>query len=75
MSSEIVVTRIDRCLGGGAEESIVKPVKLSDMKRLKDYMTKDENQEGCINNKRELPETCDLCSSSPSSSTLSSRPP
>ena len=28
-----------RCLEEGAEDFIVKPVKLSDVKRLKDYMT------------------------------------
>ncbi|XP_071691025.1 two-component response regulator ARR17-like [Rutidosis leptorrhynchoides] len=38
MSSENVVARIDRCLEEGAEDFIVKPVKLSDVKRLKDYM-------------------------------------
>ncbi|XP_043726221.1 two-component response regulator ARR5-like [Telopea speciosissima] len=36
MSSENVLPRIDRCLEEGAEEFIVKPVKLSDVKRLKD---------------------------------------
>ncbi|XP_043725455.1 two-component response regulator ARR5-like [Telopea speciosissima] len=35
MSSENVLPRIDRCLEEGAEEFIVKPVKLSDVKRLK----------------------------------------
>ncbi|XP_076919037.1 two-component response regulator ARR17-like [Bidens hawaiensis] len=38
MSSENVLARIDRCLEEGAEDFIVKPVKLSDVKRLKDYM-------------------------------------
>ncbi|CAN6477677.1 unnamed protein product [Victoria cruziana] len=38
MSSENVVARIDRCLEEGAEEFIVKPVKPSDLKRLKDYL-------------------------------------
>ncbi|XP_043724088.1 two-component response regulator ARR5-like [Telopea speciosissima] len=36
MSSENVLSRIDKCLEEGAEEFIVKPVKLSDVKRLKD---------------------------------------
>ncbi|XP_038705012.1 two-component response regulator ARR4-like isoform X2 [Tripterygium wilfordii] len=75
MSSENVVTRIDRCLEEGAEDFIVKPVKLADVKRLKDYMTRDGNQERRINNKRKLPETCDLCSSSPSVSSSSSTSP
>ncbi|KAK4399750.1 Two-component response regulator ARR4 [Sesamum angolense] len=38
MSSENVLARIDRCLEEGAEDFIVKPVKLSDVKRLKNYM-------------------------------------
>ncbi|XP_038695441.1 two-component response regulator ARR4-like, partial [Tripterygium wilfordii] len=61
-SSENVVTRIDRCLEEGVEDFIVKSVKLSDVKRLQGYMTRDGNQERCINNKRKLPETCDLWS-------------
>ncbi|XP_038715553.1 two-component response regulator ARR6-like, partial [Tripterygium wilfordii] len=59
-SSENIVTRIDRCLEEGVEDFIVKSVKLSDVKRLKGYMTRDGNQKRCINNKRKLPETCDL---------------
>ncbi|KAG6396524.1 hypothetical protein SASPL_142675 [Salvia splendens] len=38
MSSENVVARIDRCLEEGAKEFIVKPVKLSDVERLKSSM-------------------------------------
>ncbi|KAK6139270.1 hypothetical protein DH2020_026994 [Rehmannia glutinosa] len=38
MSSENILTRIDRCLEEGAEDFIVKPVKLSDVKRLKSCM-------------------------------------
>ncbi|KAE8661137.1 Two-component response regulator ARR4 [Hibiscus syriacus] len=41
MSSENIITRIDRCLEEGAEDFIVKPVKLSDVKRIIDYMTAD----------------------------------
>ncbi|KAI3412298.1 Response regulatory domain-containing protein [Psidium guajava] len=41
MSSEKVLARMDRCLEEGAEEFIVKPVKLSDVKRLKAYMRRD----------------------------------
>nr|XP_043631056.1 two-component response regulator ARR17 isoform X2 [Erigeron canadensis] len=44
MSSENVVARIDRCLEEGAEDFIVKPVKLSDVKRLKDYMFGGDNR-------------------------------
>ncbi|KAK1373290.1 two-component response regulator ARR5 [Heracleum sosnowskyi] len=42
MSSENIMTRIDRCLEEGAEDFLVKPVKLSDVERLKDYMLKGE---------------------------------
>ncbi|KAF8040082.1 hypothetical protein BT93_B2337 [Corymbia citriodora subsp. variegata] len=44
MSSEKVLARIDRCLEEGAEEFIVKPVKLSDVKRLKAYMRRDSRE-------------------------------
>lgn len=42
MSSENVMARINRCLEEGAKDFIVKPVKLSDVKRLMDYMTARE---------------------------------
>ncbi|KAJ9187593.1 hypothetical protein P3X46_003031 [Hevea brasiliensis] len=84
MSSENVMARIDRCLEEGAEDFIVKPVKLSDVKRLRDYMTAREfrvknqqignNNNIKNNNKRRLRETCDL-SSSPLSMLFSSSSP
>ncbi|ESW29517.1 hypothetical protein PHAVU_002G076900 [Phaseolus vulgaris] len=85
MSSENILPRIDRCLEEGAEDFIVKPVKLSDVKRLKGYMTTREVKVGShdrgsgveINNKRKLEEeeeTSDMSSSPPSMSTLSSSP-
>ncbi|XP_052734590.1 two-component response regulator ARR5 isoform X2 [Vigna angularis] len=40
MSSENALTRIDRCLEEGAEEFLLKPVKLSDVRRLKDFIMK-----------------------------------
>ncbi|KAK9932464.1 hypothetical protein M0R45_019702 [Rubus argutus] len=40
MSSENILRRIDRCLEEGAKDFILKPVKLSDIKKLKDYMKK-----------------------------------
>lgn len=40
MSSENVLPRIDRCLKEGAEEFILKPVKLADVKRLKGHIVK-----------------------------------
>ncbi|XP_076930920.1 two-component response regulator ARR6-like [Bidens hawaiensis] len=42
MSSENIVTRIDRCLEEGAEDYLLKPVKLSDVTRLKDSIFKTE---------------------------------
>lgn len=77
--------KIYRCLEEGAEDFIVKPVKLSDVKRLKGYMTTREVKVGShdrgsgveINNKRKLEEeeeTSDMSSSPPSMSTLSSSP-
>ncbi|KAL2233593.1 UNVERIFIED_CONTAM: Two-component response regulator ARR4 [Sesamum indicum] len=74
MSSENVLARIDRCLEEGAEDFIVKPVKLSDVKRLKNYMFGEgrvQRQERGFN-KRKLQETCDV---SPSPSPPSSPSP
>lgn len=65
--------RDDRCLEEGAEDFIVKPVKLSDVKRLKDYMFGEDRtvkQERGIC-KRKLQETCEVSSSDLSSSTPS----
>ncbi|GAB4839900.1 arsenicals resistance [Ancistrocladus abbreviatus] len=70
MSSENVLARIDRCLEEGAEDFIVKPVKLSDVKRLKDYMMREygsNNKERGIN-KRKLTDAYDLSASPPPSS-------
>ncbi|CAN1321146.1 Two-component response regulator ARR3 [Linum perenne] len=73
MSSENVMTRIDRCLEEGAEDFIVKPVKPSDVERLGGYMaTKDpkekiQAQEERVN-KRKSPSSM----SSPTTSTPSS---
>ncbi|KAL9226278.1 hypothetical protein vseg_002109 [Gypsophila vaccaria] len=73
MSSENVITRIDRCLEEGAEDFILKPVKLSDVKRLRDYMTKDDksnHRESVISNKRKQMDGSDNSYDTPS---LSSR--
>ncbi|XP_019416227.1 PREDICTED: two-component response regulator ARR5-like isoform X2 [Lupinus angustifolius] len=48
MSSENILTRIDSCLEEGAEDFLLKPVKLSDVKRLTDFM----RGEGKIGEKR-----------------------
>ncbi|CAL0305060.1 unnamed protein product [Lupinus luteus] len=45
MSSENILTRIASCLEEGAEDFLLKPVKLSDVKRLTDFM-RDEGMKG-----------------------------
>ncbi|KAJ9568141.1 hypothetical protein OSB04_004107 [Centaurea solstitialis] len=45
MSSENSLTRIDRCLEEGAEDYLLKPVKLSDVTRLKDSILKSGSGE------------------------------
>nr|KJB77155.1 hypothetical protein B456_012G123500 [Gossypium raimondii] len=86
MSSENVIARIDRCLEEGAEDFIVKPVKLSDVKRIIDYTTTElregELREGArakrrgINKRKQREGDDDLSSSPPStlSSSTSSSP-
>ncbi|KAL0693690.1 hypothetical protein Bca4012_060870 [Brassica carinata] len=54
MSSENVLTRIDRCLEEGAEDFLLKPVKLADVKRLRTYLTRDVKVSD--GNKPKLPE-------------------
>ncbi|EXC32234.1 Two-component response regulator [Morus notabilis] len=69
MSSENILTRIDRCLEEGAEEFIVKPVKLSDVNRLKNFVMKGEgndNQDKRLHKRKKLEDD---------NSTLSSLPP
>ncbi|KAB1217452.1 Two-component response regulator ARR5 [Morella rubra] len=76
MSSENILTRIDRCLEEGAQDFLLKPVKLSDVKRLKDFLMrgegKDSEEETRIHKRRRR----DDCTSlpSPSRSPLSSSP-
>ncbi|KAF8390335.1 hypothetical protein HHK36_024860 [Tetracentron sinense] len=76
MSSDNILARIDRCLEEGAEEYIVKPVKLSDVKRLKDSITREEGDENeerktlkrnakeCGSEGREIPTATMVCNSS-----------
>ncbi|PSS07823.1 Two-component response regulator like [Actinidia chinensis var. chinensis] len=45
MSSENILTRIDRCLEEGAEDFLLKPVKLADVKRLKDSVLREQGEE------------------------------
>ncbi|KAG6473872.1 two-component response regulator ORR4-like [Zingiber officinale] len=45
MSSENVPSRINRCLEGGAEEFFLKPVQLSDLKRLRPHILKGKSKE------------------------------
>ncbi|CAN1321153.1 Two-component response regulator ARR3 [Linum perenne] len=77
MSSENVMTRIDRCLEEGAEDFIVKPVKPSDVERLGGYMaTKDpkekiQAQEERVN-KRKQRDGCESCSDLSTASSITS---
>ncbi|GAB2280373.1 arsenicals resistance [Dionaea muscipula] len=74
MSSDNINTRIDRCLEEGAEDYIVKPVKLSDVRRLKHYMMRDDRSNANANSgkqssrtcKRKLSAFCDPATSPPS---------
>ncbi|WVZ08374.1 hypothetical protein V8G54_021720 [Vigna mungo] len=45
MSSENVPSRISRCLEEGAEEFFLKPVRLSDLNKLKPHMKKTKSKE------------------------------
>ncbi|KAL6973304.1 Two-component response regulator arr6 [Sarracenia purpurea var. burkii] len=77
MSSENILTRIDRCLEEGAEEFLLKPVKLSDVERLKGFVLRgglvEDNVEGRRSRKRRLLEGYkSLSPSQPLSSTPSS---
>ncbi|XP_009788178.1 two-component response regulator ARR9-like [Nicotiana sylvestris] len=44
MSSENVPSRINRCLEGGAEEFFLKPVRLSDVNKLRPHMMKTRSK-------------------------------
>lgn len=44
MSSENVPSRITKCLEGGAEEFLLKPLQLSDLKNLENYLLKTLDQ-------------------------------
>ncbi|KZV36078.1 hypothetical protein F511_23275 [Dorcoceras hygrometricum] len=71
MSSENVLARIDRCLEEGAEDFIVKPVKLSDVERLKSYMLGDgriQRHEKCFNKRKSWESSDSSYSQSPSPS-------
>ncbi|CAJ2664428.1 unnamed protein product [Trifolium pratense] len=70
MSSENVLTRIDRCLEEGAEDFLLKPVKLSDVRRLKEFIMRGEVKDGEKNSLKRR-RSSDDCSPSPLSTTFS----
>ncbi|XP_065876599.1 two-component response regulator ARR5-like [Euphorbia lathyris] len=72
MSSENILTRIDRCLEEGAEEFLVKPVKLSDVRRLKDFIMGSGEEKGKGNRLKRKMEDGIFESSSESDSSSSS---
>ncbi|XP_057977894.1 two-component response regulator ORR9-like [Malania oleifera] len=45
MSSENIPSRINRCLEEGAEEFFLKPVQLSDMDKLRPYLSKESAED------------------------------
>ncbi|EXB61900.1 Two-component response regulator [Morus notabilis] len=53
MSSENVPSRITRCLEEGAEEFFLKPVQLSDLKRLRPHMVKTKVKDQNLDKKQE----------------------
>ncbi|CAH8381230.1 unnamed protein product [Eruca vesicaria subsp. sativa] len=71
MSSENILPRIEQCLKEGAEDFLLKPVKLADVKRIKELIMRNE-AEDCKtishSNKRKLAEGIDTPSPSSSSS-------
>ncbi|GMH15342.1 hypothetical protein Nepgr_017183 [Nepenthes gracilis] len=75
MSSENVLSRIDRCLEEGAEDFIVKPVKLSDVKRIKNYMIREDRSSGEDRGTNSRKRPRDGCDSLSSSQSLNSPPP
>ncbi|KAL6523275.1 Two-component response regulator Orr9 [Orobanche gracilis] len=82
MSSEDVPSRINRCLEGGADEFFLKPVKLSDVNKLRPHLMrsrgkddiqkheeeeKQENKESSDNNSSNKRKSMDDDGPSPSS--------
>ncbi|KAJ8500515.1 hypothetical protein OPV22_011067 [Ensete ventricosum] len=62
MSSENVPSRINRCLEGGAEEFFLKPVQLSDMKRLRPHILKGKSKEQQLQQEEEEEEETSISS-------------
>ncbi|KAJ6374208.1 hypothetical protein OIU78_029836 [Salix suchowensis] len=75
MSSENILTRIDRCLEEGAEEYIIKPVKLSDVKRIKDVIMGGDGKQKKRRSVRKRGREDRIYSLSPSSLVQSSSSP
>lgn len=68
MSSENVPSRISRCLQEGAEEFFLKPVRMSDMSKLKTHMMKTKCKNQQMQENPERPEES-TATSSPSAET------
>ncbi|KAH6799016.1 response regulator 5 [Perilla frutescens var. frutescens] len=69
MSSENILARIDRCLEEGAEDFLVKPVKLSDVEKLRNFMLRGEerNVKEVGRKRKTRDDSCSAILSSPSS--------
>ncbi|XP_074587605.1 two-component response regulator ORR9-like [Curcuma longa] len=63
MSSENMPSRINRCLKGGAEEFFLKPLRLSDMKRLRPHIQKGKSKEGHLNQQEDSEINSIICRS------------
>ncbi|KAL1541553.1 Two-component response regulator arr15 [Salvia divinorum] len=62
MSSENILARVDRCMEEGAEDFLMKPVQLSDVERLRDFMLRGGEEREVVGHKRKTRD--DSCSSS-----------
>uniref|UniRef100_A0A1J3EB20 Two-component response regulator ARR7 n=1 Tax=Noccaea caerulescens TaxID=107243 RepID=A0A1J3EB20_NOCCA len=77
MSSENILPRIEQCLKEGAEEFLLKPVKLADVKRIKQLIMRNEAEECKTlsnSNKRKLAQDIDSTSSSHDDSSVKDFP-
>ncbi|KAJ4916155.1 Two-component response regulator ARR7 [Raphanus sativus] len=75
MSSENILPRIEQCLREGAEDFLLKPVKLADVKRIKELIVRNEADDCKTlshSNKRKLAEDIDDTASPPPPSSSSS---
>ncbi|KAM7259822.1 hypothetical protein ACFE04_015563 [Oxalis oulophora] len=73
MSSENVPSRINMCLEGGAEEFLLKPVRLSDLKKLEPHLLKKPMDEFNSNSRMSSNNNNKRKSTSPNNETTEKR--